>query len=302
MAITDNTSMRAASLIVFCMVTIAFSDNLLPFISKDFGLWEFHAIRSLMACSLFLLIGVILKWRFRPKNAGAVALRSMLFGTGMMFYFAALGVVPVAQAGAGLFTSPIFVLLFSVIVYRAPIGFWRIFAVILGFVGVLLVLQPNQDAFSWYSLLPVFGGAIYALGLLATRHLCADESAPALVFWFLVTAGIYGVLGASYFHWVSPVDVESVSYINRGWVLPTPLFWWVTLAMGLITMIAVTAQARGYQMADASYLAVFEYSFLVSAAFWGWIFWDQHLDALSILGMVAIAISGTLIAVRTREL
>jgi drug/metabolite transporter (DMT)-like permease len=300
MAILDNTSLRAASLIVFCMMTIAFSDNLLPLISKDFGLWEFHAYRSLMACSLFLIIGLFLKWSFRPKNFLAVIIRSLLFGTGMMFYFAALGVVPVAQAGAGLFTSPMFVLLFSVIGFRVPIGFWRIFAVILGFAGVLLVLQPNQDTFSWFSLLPVFGGAIYALGLMTTRHLCADEAATALVFWFLVTAGIYGVLGASYFHWVSPVDLENISYLSRGWTNPTPLFLWVTLFMGLITMIAVTAQARGYQMADASYLAVFEYSFLVSAAFWGWILWNQSLDALSVLGMVAIAISGTVIALRTR--
>ena len=83
--------------------------------------------------------------------------------------------------------------------------------------------------------------------------------------------------------------------------MPTSVFLWVTAGMGAITMVAMTAQAKGYQMADASYLAVFEYSFLVSATFWGWMIWGQELDTLAIIGMIGIAISGTLIAVRSRS-
>lgn len=295
----DNIHLRAASLIVFCMVTIAFSDTLMPFVSDDFGLWQFHATRSLIACGLFLLLGLYFKWNFIPKSWSAVAIRSFLFGTGMILYFAALGFVPVAQAGAGLFMAPIFVLLFSVFAFGTPIGLWRILAVIIGFVGALLVLKPTQGAFSGYSLLPVLGAVFYALGLIATRRLCSEESAISLVFWFLVMAGVYGLLGACFFDWVLKPETLDTTFLSRGWIAPTPKFLWVTSGMGLVTMVALTAQARGYQMADASYLAVFEYSFLVSATFWGWVLWGQELDALAIIGMIAIAISGTLIALRT---
>ena len=298
---SKNAPLQAAMLIVFCMVTIAFSDNLLPFITNDFGLWEFHAIRSLMGCILFLIVGFFLKWNFIPKNYWAVALRSLLFSTGMMLYFAALGVIPVAQAGAGLFAAPIFVLVFSVVIFRTPIGFWRIFAVILGFVGALMVLKPGHGGFSIYSLLPLIGAAFYALGLMVTGRMCADEKPQALVFWFLFTAGIYGFVGASYFHWISPVETESLTYIFHGWTKLTPFFLGVTFAMALVTMISLSAQSRGYQMADASYLAVFEYSFLVSAVFWGWILWEHNLDLVSILGMIAIAVSGTVIAIRSKD-
>lgn len=301
MAQWKNTQQLAATLIVFCMLVISFSDNLLPLITDNFGLWEFHAIRSLIACSLFVAVGLIKKWRFRPLNSGAIFLRSLFYTTGMMLYFAALGFIPVAQAGAGLFTAPIFVLLFSTVAFGTKIGIWRISAVCIGFAGVLMVLQPNADGFSWYSLLPLFGGASYAMGLLMTQHKCANESAPALVFWFLVMAGICGVLGASYFHWVAPVPSSSETFLTRGWNAPTALFYYTTIFMAVITMIAISAQAKGYQMAEASYLAVFEYAFLISAAFWGWVIWGHTLDIISLLGILSIIAAGAIIALRSND-
>ena len=62
--------------------------------------------------------------------------------------FGAVAVLPIAQVGAGLFTAPIFVLIFSALFFGLPIGKWRIIAVGLGFAGVLLLLRPDAGAFS----------------------------------------------------------------------------------------------------------------------------------------------------------
>lgn len=292
---------KAAGLILFCMMVVSFSDNLLPFISNRFGLWELHATRSLMACTILLCAGYILQINFRPKNISAVALRSFCFSLGMVLYFAALGAISVAQAGAGLFTSPLFVLLFSVIFFRKQVSLIRILTVLFGFIGVLLVLKPSNADFSWLSILPVLGGAAYALGLLATRHMCADESTLVLVFWFFMMLGLIGMIGASYMEWLNPETQQGLkTYLNRGWTPPTTSFLLLAGLMAFITLIAVTAQARAYQIAETSYLAVFEYSFLVFAAIWGWLLWQDKLDMIAIFGMLAIVISGTVIAVQDR--
>ena len=218
-----------------------------------------------------------------------------------MLYFAVLGFIPIAQAGAGLFSAPIFVLIFSVILFKKRIGIWRIGAIALGFTGALLVLKPSADGFSIYSLLPLIGAALYALGLIVTRIKCAEEPAAILAFWFMAAMGIMGVLGASYFHWISPVLEADVTFASRGWIWPSSYILSFIAIMALITICVMTAQAKAYQMADASYISVYEYSFLVSVGFWGWVLWDQTLDLLSIMGMIAIAVSGALIAIRSQD-
>ena len=94
--------------------------------------------------------------------------------------------MPIAEAGAGLFTSPIFVLLFSMVFFKERIGWRRIMAVVIGTMGVILVLQPGRDGFAIYHMLPVIAGASYAMGWLDPTGM--PELAAGLMFflWFPV--------------------------------------------------------------------------------------------------------------------
>lgn len=76
----------------------------------------------------------------RPQRLWAVSVRSLLIAVGMLLYFGSLAFMPIAQSLAGLFTSPIFVLLMTVVVLKQKIGLWRVLAVVIGFTGILLVL------------------------------------------------------------------------------------------------------------------------------------------------------------------
>jgi len=297
----DNTTLRAAFLVVIAMSSIGFSDTLVYYISDDMGVWQMHAIRNAMACALFVPIGLFLKWNFIPQARLGVFLRSIFMASAAMLYFAVLAYLPIAQAAAALFAAPIFVLIFSVVLFKERIGIWRIGAILLGFGGVLLVLKPNASEFSALSLLPLIGAACYALGLIVTRKKCADEPAGVLAFWFLATMAVYGILGASYFLWIAPVEGAEVTFATRGWVEPSFYGIGIIAVMAAIAMGVMVLQAKAYQMADASYLAVYEYSFLISVGFFGWVMWGQNLDALSLLGMVAIIVSGTLIALRSKK-
>ena len=172
---------------------------------------------------------------------------------------------------------------------------------IFGFQGIKW-LENIGSGFILLSLMYMFYSVISKYGDEITTNLVNIDGTWGAPFWAatMLFLGIYSTMMLNVSDYSRELKKGTgtglLSTIYAMSILPCTLF------MGLITMIAVTAQARGYQMADASYLAVFEYSFLVSAAFCGWVFCGQSLDALSVLGMVAIAISGTVIAVRTRDI
>jgi drug/metabolite transporter (DMT)-like permease len=114
--------------------------------------------------------------------------------------------------------------------------------------------------------------------------------------------GLFGAVGLLVFTLfpVSPGLAEAAPFFTKGWVAPTDrfAFWLVVQAMGSLGAVALLT--RGYQLAEVSFVTVFEYSFLVFAALWGWMLWGTVLDLRGALGIGAIILSGVIIALRSR--
>jgi drug/metabolite transporter (DMT)-like permease len=293
--------MAAAISMLSAMVVIGVIDNYVTVIAGSIGLWQFYLIRMLMALPLVWLMARAGLGSMRPVNTGRVALRSLLVAVSMLFYFASLAVMPIAQALAGLFTSPIFVLLISVFGMGHRIGPWRILAVGLGFSGALLVLQPDPQNFSWVTLMPMAGGFFYALGALATRVWCAGESTVALL------AGVMGMQGAMGIAmlvvlWALGVgEAEgALAFVTRGWVwdFDEIYVWLVVQCVG--SVVGVFLIIRAYQLSDASYVAVFEYSVMIFGPLFGWLVFAQALGFWQMVGVALIAVAGGIIALRSR--
>jgi drug/metabolite transporter (DMT)-like permease len=298
----ENRPLLGVLLVVLAMSGIGFIDNFIRLIAADAGLWQFHFLRSIVICATVLVLAPLFKWRLRPNNWRAVALRSLFFSTAMVLYFGAAGMLPIAQVGAGLFTSPIFVLLISALFLGVRIGMWRIFAVALGFVGVLLILKPDASAITPLTVLPVLAGLLYALNGIATRQWCEGESTMTLLMGLFGALGLWGAAGLLVFTFVPlPADLlAELGFFGRGWVAPTWQFTFWMLVQAFGSLIAVGLLTKGYQLGEVSFIAVFEYVFLISAAFWAWVLWDEGLDVTSALGIAAISGAGVIIALRSR--
>ncbi|MFN6977174.1 MAG: EamA family transporter, partial [Gemmobacter sp.] len=160
-----NRTLAAGALVIAYTAVIGFSDNLVRIVAPDYGLWQFHATRSVIVAALILTVAVALGWRVRPRNWRAVAVRSALHGLALLIYFGCLAVVPIAQVVAGIFTAPAFVLIFGRLFFGQALGLGRVLAVATGFAGVVLVVAPQGlDGLRVASLLPLGAGALYALG------------------------------------------------------------------------------------------------------------------------------------------
>ncbi len=291
----------AASLMICAMVIIGVIDNFIAPLSQHIGLWQFHLSRALMAWPLVAVLPLLGLGGLMPVRFWAVALRSLLVAISMLFYFSALAMMPIAQALAGLFTSPIFILLISAGVMGQRIGVWRILAVALGFSGIILVLQPNPSDFDLKVLVPVCAGFFYALGAIATRNLCAGESTVALLAGMWIVLGLSGAVGtAALAVWPIWQTGDEVLFVTRPWVWP---MW---DAVPLILMQAVGSVCgvfmiiKSYQLGEPSYVSVFEYSVMISGPMFAWIAFDQPVGGWQALGILCIASAGSIIALRSR--
>jgi drug/metabolite transporter (DMT)-like permease len=155
---------RGAILLICGISVFGFSDNLTLLVSDLVGVGQFHFSRSIFAIILVALLGRFLGVSVLPRYWKPILVRTAFMVTAILLYFGVMPMMPIAEAGAGLFTSPIFVLIFSVIWFKERIGLRRIIAVIMGACGVILVFKPGSDGFSPYHILPVMAGACYAMG------------------------------------------------------------------------------------------------------------------------------------------
>lgn len=230
MSETPNRTLAAFGAVLIYASVIAFTDNYVRVIARDAGLWQFHFTRTAMAFVLLALAMVPLGLKLWPKRPKAVFARSAIHGAAMVIYFGALAFLPVAQVAAGLFTAPIFVLLLQRFLYGQEIRGLQVLAVLVGFLGVVLVLGPEaMSGATFAALLPVISGALYAMGNIATRQWCAGETPETIVAGFFGMLGVIGALGMSVL-WLMPLPVPdgAEGFLQRGPVWPTGEFLWWT--------------------------------------------------------------------------
>lgn len=302
MTATKDRTLAAAGFISVYAFIIGFTDNYVRVIAENAGLWQFHLTRSIVALSVLGLVAMLFRRRVRPVNLRAVVARSAIHGLAMVIYFGALAFLPVALVAAGLFTAPIFVLLISRFAYGHAIGPVRIFAVAIGFLGVILVLGPEaMSGASIAALLPVIAGAMYAMGNIATREWCPEESAETLLAGFFTALLLIGLIGMTILT-LHPIAVPAGAdgFLQRGPVSPNGAFYFWTVVQAVGSLLGVGMMIRAYQITDASRASVLEYIILPASAFWSYLIWGQTLQPMAVLGMGLIVAAGSMIALRAR--
>ena len=292
----------AAGSIMLAMAILALIDSTVVFIAEDLGLWQFHLLRAVMAIALvfvFTWFGLV---RLKANRLWAVMLRGGCTAIAMLIYFGCLAFLPIGHVAAGLFSAPLWVLIINWLVFRRTGDLARTVAALVGFAGVLTVLNPFQENVNLVSLAPLAAGFFYAIGNVATREWCRGETAFAMLLWFFVFLGLFGLLGTvvlSIFPQQVPAGADG--FIVRGLVWPTTNAWLLTTMQAVLSIAGVALVMRGYQLAEANFVGIFEYSLLVFAALWGWMLWEQNLTAREITGIAIILFSAGISASSARS-
>jgi len=293
----------AATIMVISLAMLSLQDGFVKLASSDVSLWQFQMLRGVFSLSLLVcLVWFIRGTPLRPKRLWAVVLRSTLLAIAMILLFGGAPFLTLAEMGAGLYVFPLFVAVLSALFLRERVGPRRIVAILAGFAGTLLILKPGTEAFRPIALMPVGAAFAFALNILCTRKLCREEHPITLSFGAMSAMFLCGALGTVIFTLIGPTSLsESQPYLATGW---HTLSLWVFGLIVLCGSLQVTANfllTTAYQSAESSWLAPFDYSYLVFVTMWGVLIWSDIPDMLTFVGMGLIAGAGCYVAWRERQ-
>lgn len=290
--------MTAIGLLLIGVFVLSFQDSMVKYLSGDTSYWQFQTLRSLGNIAIAIMLakmsgGLSL---LRPRNAPAVYLRAGFLTITMFFFFAGAPYLSVAQMAAGLYTYPIFVTMFAAPVLGERIGVWRAGAVLLGAAGAAVVLSPWDAGFRAVQLLPLAAGFFYACNVLTLRRACRHESPLALALAVAVLMFASGLLGAVSLSTISvPAEiVQANPFLAVGWPELTLFVVGFALLASILNLAGNISLSRAYQTADASMLAPLDFIYLLYAAVWSKLLFDQWPSSEAIVGMVLIASAGAL--------
>ena len=303
---TEDRPALASSLMVGSLFMLAFQDSLVKYASQHISLWQFQFLRSVMNLALLLVLTRIIwgsgAWP-NPVRYWPIILRSITLVLAMIFFFGGVAWLNLADIAAGLYTFPLFVAVLSVIFLGERVGVQRSLAIAAGFAGTLLILKPGTSDFSLAALMPVGAGLCYACTVLITRKLCREESPVTLAYGAAFIFILVGCTGVTVFTFEPfPVLASEWPYLFTGWRPLGVIVLGAVAVCSCINLVANICLAKAYQTAEVSWLVPFDYSYLIFAAFWGFVVWGQVPDLFSTLGMSLIAGSGVFVAWRERQL
>ena len=221
---------------------------------------------------------------FRTKRPGLQFARSSMLALCSFAWLTAIPHVPLASAGVIMFTTPMFVALLSLPMLAERVGIHRSVAIVLGFVGVVVVLQPWEHAVVWEMLLVLVAAFCYAIYQLLTRQVAAYDDAA--------TSAVYAVaVGAVVVSFILPFV----------YVLPAPgewHYWLGFIAVGFVGGFRHLFMVKAFEAAPASVVSPFCYTELIGISVLGALLFDELPDVWTGLGAMIIVASGLYIARR----
>lgn len=245
-----------------------------------FQIGFFSVLFSMVPFTLFLAVSHK-EFSLRPNNPRLVAIRCCSILASMLFAFYAFRNLPLAQAYALLFSSPIIITVLAIPVLGEQVKLFRWFAIALGFCGVLIVLGAQTEPLGSGHLAGILCALSGAITAVVTRKIGATESTLTLIVYpMLINLAVCGLA------------LIAVYQPMPG----TALF--AMCMIGLLAVIGQSALIYAYRNAPAQYIAPFQYSQMVWAVIFGLLFFSEPPDLNVLTGACVIIAAGILIVLR----
>jgi drug/metabolite transporter (DMT)-like permease len=278
-------AMGGIGLMLVALTIVPMMDAAAKYLSDDFATVQIVWARYFF--HLLFLLPVIL-WRygrraFHTRRPAMQLVRGSLLAMSTFLFFAAIAHMPLADAIATIFVYPFIVTALSPAVLGEPVGIRRWMAVLVGFVGALIVIRPTGDVLNEGVVLALAAGTGFAGYTLFTRKLAGID--PPLI--TLAFTGLVGAVGASLF-------------LPFVWIAPRPEHWPLLAFIGLCAASGHFLIILAYERVRAATLAPFGYFEIVTATLLGFFIFGDFPDRITWLGIAIIVASGIYISYRER--
>ena len=299
-----NNNPKGIILIFIGMFIVSFQDATFKYIYGSVSLYEVYLIRTLIS---FLVIVCYLKMTNKPIIFSThypllTIARVFLFFFGFSSFYISLTIMPLATATALFFASPFLITVFAIFILKEQVGPRRWLAVIVGFIGVYVILNPNFSNFDYLSLTPVFTAFCYALSMIIIKKTSDKDDVYSQMFHFYIFAItisliIYFLIGDGQYN---NFEFPASQFIFRKWFSNLEFSLPYMIFIGVVGAIGFLCFFTAYRIASPAVVSPFEYSILVWATINGWIFFDEIPSQRTIFGMILIVSGSIYIFIREK--
>ena len=278
--------MKAIFYNLLAWVILPVMDGLAKYLSVDLPVLQIVWARYFFTVVITLSFIIIffrkqLVWTSKPKLQ---LFRGLILLCANMLFFYAISIISLTKALTLAFVAPLIVTALSPFILGEIVGYRRWLAVIIGFIGSLIVIRPGLIEFNLATLAALGTGFFYGIYLIITRKLHAADSP-------LLTLLITGVVGA----------IILSAYMPFSWIEPNPNQWLFMFCIGLCASVGHFFLILSLKYADASKLAPFSYFEIVTNVIIGYYFFSDFPDIWTWVGLLIIINSGIYISIRERS-
>jgi drug/metabolite transporter (DMT)-like permease len=300
-----SSNVKGVVFLVLSMFIISLQNIAIKWMGGDYSVLEIVMIRSLVALPCTLLFYRLESQRGLPVTQQH---KLELIRGGMLFlsytaFMMGLAALPLADIEAIRFSAPLMITFLSVVILGEKVGPRRWLALVVGFIGVLLVVRPGSTTFNLGSVFILISVLFYALTVIFTRKLQSTDSSATMAYYsslvYLVAALVLAPLPAVVGEITDPHP--SIAFLVRAWSMPTLLDLVIMAGLGLIWAGWMYSMSRAYSLAQASLIAPFEYVSLPINIMWGFLIWQEIPTWMTLAGASLTLFSGMYVLYRERK-
>ena len=299
-----NNNPKGILLILSGMALFSIQDSLIKYIFEESALYELYFGRTLTA---LILLFIFLKFTsqklvFKTHYPLLTCCRVICFFFGFSFFYISLTYMSLAMANALFFSSPFFISILAIIFLGEKVGIRRWLAIIVGFIGVYIVLNPDFENFNYMNLAPVACALCYAISMTITKITSVKDNVYSQMFHLYI-----GAIGISILFFIftgkgqfNTFSDPTFQFILREWFTNPTYAWPYIVAMGFVAAISFYCVFSAYSVASPSVVSLFEYSLIIWAIIIGYVLFNDVPTIRTFVGVALIIGAGVYIYLREK--
>ncbi len=288
----DNTRLGILAMLL-AVLMFSLNDVLGKWLASTYWVGQLLMLRGIAALAVLSVFIGRSGWRviFDVSRPGVMAVRMALTAIEVASFYYAVKHMPLADAITFWMAAPIYVAALSPLLLGEHVGWRRWTAIGIGFLGVVIALRPSSETLTLPALVAILGSLAFGLMMISGRALRQSHDL-ALVFWPTLASGLFG----------AALVLIGLTSASNAWVTPLPHHYILLGLLGVVALAAHYFTNKSLILADASTVTPYQYTLLLWAMIFGWLFFDETPQITTLIGGALIVVSGLYIFFREQQL
>ena len=294
-----NNNFKGLFLILIGMLFFIIHDTLIKLTVNDLSLLQILVFRALVGSSILIIYLLYTKQNivFSSAHPYVAIFRGLSFFFGFLLFFISLSKIGLAEATSLFFVSPFFITIFSYFILKNEIGINRIFSIVVGFSGTLLIIKPDFTNINIYMIFPIITACTYALSMTLAKKTSKNDSLFQQTFHIYIGSFIGGSFISTLIYY-SDINFNILDNFNNPWIINDIQTIAFIIFIGVLGSLGIISLIAAYRIGSPLINAPAEYVHLIFAVIIGFVIFDELPDFYSFIGIILIVASGIYIVFR----